>query len=578
MADTLERSPSSVISLPRFSLRHIAVVCAVAAAALIGLLLAVSVAGLAADAPALADSTPYKLAVWIADQNQKEAPVSFLAAAARAWAQLRGQTAASAEELGLFAQRLMVLWCALAGLVTFAGAAGLGARAAWARTALLAGLGLYTGLLFVFPPVPDSGLGPALVAVVLLIAALVFGQLNLRRFGSFVVVICAVLAGWELAKAAADSIGLGVRVAQPSWSYTTFDDLEAGLAALQQGEIAAFFADRKALEGLMPGMGERNALPDAAYPDLRWVSLSSDEQMLIFPVQPALPGRVAVAVPEPSAASLSASSQLISSVVGAVAGDFAVERYLALPRTLTLLDLKILNDLNLPHLQAIAEAFLQPARRNGEMLLVRILGQAGLYTWGEAVFGFVFGALLGLVLGTIFAHSRLLERAFLPYVVASQTVPILAIAPMVVIWLGASPLSVAVIAVYITFFPVTINTLRGLQSPDPLALELMQSYAASRWTTLWKLRFPSALPYIFAALKVSATASVVGAIIGELPSGIGAGLGRAILDFSSDYSLVSTPKLWAAIITAAAVGMTFFLLVSLAEKFMLRRYVRAAGG
>jgi NitT/TauT family transport system permease protein len=578
MADTLERSPSTVISLPRLSPRHITLVFVALAAALIGQLLAVHVVSLGADAPALVDSTPYKLAIWIADQNQKEVPVSVLASAARVWAQMRGQPAASAEELVLLAQQSVAIWCALAGVVTLAGAGGLIARALWARRPLLAGLAMYASLLFVFPSVPESGLGPALLAVVLLVIVLVFGQLDVRRAGSFAVVICTVLAGWELAKAAADSIDYGIRVAQPSWSYTTFADLDAGLAALQQGEIAAFFADRKALESLMPGIGDRYALPDAAYPDLRWVGLSSDEQVFIFPVQPTLPGRVAAAVPAARAASLGSPSQLIGSTVGAVEADFAVERYLALPRTLTLLDLKILNDLNLPHLQAIAEAFLQPARRNGEMLLVRILGQAGLYTWGEAVFGFVFGALLGLVLGTVFAHSRLMERAFLPYVVASQTVPILAIAPMVVIWLGASPTSVAVIAVYITFFPVTINTLRGLQSPDPLALELMESYAASRWKTLWKLRFPAALPYIFAALKVSATSSVVGAIIGELPSGIGAGLGRAILDFSSDYSLVSTPKLWAAIITAAAVGMTFFLLVSLAERFVLRKYVRAAGG
>ena len=135
-----------------------------------------------------------------------------------------------------------------------------------------------------------------------------------------------------------------------------------------------------------------------------------------------------------------------------------------------------------------------------------------------------------------------MERGLLPYVVASQTVPILAIAPMVVIWLGASQLSVAVIAAYLTFFPVTINTMRGMQSPEAAQVELMRSYASNRWTIMWKLRFPAALPYIFTALKVSATASVVGAIIGELPSGIGDGLGRAILDFSSDYSMISTPK------------------------------------
>ncbi len=146
---------------------------------------------------------------------------------------------------------------------------------------------------------------------------------------------------------------------------------------------------------------------------------------------------------------------------------------------------------------------------------------------------------------------------------------------MVVIWLGAGPLAVSVIAAYLTFFPVTINTLRGLQSPDPTAVELMHSYAATRWTIMWKLRFPAALPYIFTALKVSATASVVGAIIGELPSSIRDGLGRAILDFSSDYSLISTPKLWAAIVMAAMVGIVFFVIVSLIERVALRGQMRS---
>ena len=252
-------------------------------------------------------------------------------------------------------------------------------------------------------------------------------------------------------------------------------------------------------------------------------------------------------------------------------GSFADERYLAEPRSLVLLNLRIFNDLNLPHLQSIAQAFLQPARRNGPFLLISILSGAGLFTLSEAALGFAIGAALGFVLGTIFAHSPFLERSLLPFVVASQTVPILAFAPMVVIWLGASAVSVAVIAAYLTFFPVTINTLRGLLSPSPIALELMRSYAASRLETLWKLRIPAALPYIFTALKVSATASVVGAIIGELPSGISAGLGRAILNFSSDYSLVSTPKLWASIVTAAGIGILFFVTVSLVEWRALRQ-------
>lgn len=229
---------------------------------------------------------------------------------------------------------------------------------------------------------------------------------------------------------------------------------------------------------------------------------------------------------------------------------------------------KVTSDLNLPHLWAIGGAFDNPSRRNGPPLWA-VLFDAALFTFREALVGFLFGSLLGLFLGVLFVHFRLLERGCMPYVVASQTVPILAIAPMVIIWLKAGWFSVAVIAAYLTFFPVTINTLRGLRSPDPRALELMHSYAATPWTILWKLRFPAALPYIFTALKISATASVVGSIIGELPSGIRDGLGGAILNFNQYY--ISGPeRLWAVILVSAVVGIVFYLIVTLLEAIVLR--------
>lgn len=237
---------------------------------------------------------------------------------------------------------------------------------------------------------------------------------------------------------------------------------------------------------------------------------------------------------------------------------------------------KFASDLNLPHLWDIADAFGNPSRRNGPPLIETLI-DAAFFTFREALVGFIFGGILGFALGALFAHFGLLERGLMPYVVASQTVPILAIAPMVVIWLQAGWLSVAVIAAYLTFFPVTINTLRGLRSPDPMALELMRSYAATRWDILWKLRVPAALPYIFTALKVSATASVVGAIIGELPSGIRGGLGGAILNFNSFY--ISGPaRLWAAILASAVVGILFYLLVTLCEALILRGRQRPAEG
>ena len=163
---------------------------------------------------------------------------------------------------------------------------------------------------------------------------------------------------------------------------------------------------------------------------------------------------------------------------------------------------KVASDLNLPHTWAIAGAFGEPARRNGPPL-AGVLLSAALYTFRAALTGFLIGAALGIALAVLFLRFNLVERGCMPYVVASQTVPILAVAPMVVIWLQAGWLSVAIIAAYLTFFPVVINTLRGLRSPDPTAVELMHSYAAGEGQILWKLRFPAALPYIFTAFKIA---------------------------------------------------------------------------
>ena len=234
------------------------------------------------------------------------------------------------------------------------------------------------------------------------------------------------------------------------------------------------------------------------------------------------------------------------------------------------------NDRTMPHLHEIVGTLFEPSRRNGP-LLIDILWDAALFTAKEAAVGFVLGAVVGFALGAALAHSGLLQRGFLPYIIASQTIPILAVAPMVVVWVNPRlPPSlkdwgaVAVIAAYLTFFPVTINTMRGLTSVDPRALELMRSYAATNWKVLWKLRVPTALPYIFAALKIAAPASVVGAIIGELPASIQNGLGGAILNFNQ-YYVTAPERLWATNLIAALLGITFFLLVLVAERLVVRR-------
>ena len=231
------------------------------------------------------------------------------------------------------------------------------------------------------------------------------------------------------------------------------------------------------------------------------------------------------------------------------------------------------NDRTMPHIHDMIGQLFEPSRRNGP-LLIEVLGKAALFTAKEAAVGFALGAGVGFLIAVALVHSTLLQRGLLPYIVASQTIPILAIAPMVVVWLGGKGLpgwfSVSVIAAYLTFFPVAINARRGLQSADPRAHELMSSYAASRWSVLWKLRVPASLPYLFAAFKIAATACVVGAIIGELPASIQDGLGGAILNFNQYYA--SSPEsLWATNIIAALLGIAFFLIIVLAEKLVVRR-------
>jgi NitT/TauT family transport system permease protein len=235
------------------------------------------------------------------------------------------------------------------------------------------------------------------------------------------------------------------------------------------------------------------------------------------------------------------------------------------------------SDLALPHIWTILGAFVEPAQRNGPPLGLILAGQA-IATFREALIGFGVGAALGLLLGIAFVHSRLAERAFVPYVVASQTVPILAISPLIVVATKAGWVSVAIVSAYLTFFPVTIAALRGLRAADPRAFELMRSYAADRRQVLWKLRLPTSVPYLFASLRVAAASSVIGAIIGELPSGIPDGLGSALLNYNQYYTQ-GPERLWATIVMCSILGLGFVGLIRFVESRLTRdRYRPASAG
>jgi NitT/TauT family transport system permease protein len=231
------------------------------------------------------------------------------------------------------------------------------------------------------------------------------------------------------------------------------------------------------------------------------------------------------------------------------------------------------NEVNMPHIHDMLNAFTEPLQPGGPPL-IHYEWQWALFTAKEALLGFVLGAAIGFGLAVLLVHSRILRRGLVPYIVISQTVPILAVAPMVVVGLGqkgVSPwIAVSVIAAYLTFFPVAMNTLRGLLSPEWRDLELMRSYAADRRSVLWKLRVPASLPFVFSALKISATACVIGAIIGETPASIQDGLGGAIVNFNQYYS-TGPERLWATNIVCALLGFGFFGVIVLAEKLVLRR-------
>ena len=185
--------------------------------------------------------------------------------------------------------------------------------------------------------------------------------------------------------------------------------------------------------------------------------------------------------------------------------------------------------------------------------------------------GFGLGTLLGMVLAAAIVFSRTLDRALLPWIVASQTVPVLAIAPIVLVILGSLGFSgvapKATIAMYLCFFPVTVAMVQGLRAPQRIETELMHTYAASQWQAFWLLRLPSALPFLFPALRVAVAAGLVGAMVAELPTGAQAGLGARLLT-GSYYG--NTVGIWSALVLSALLGLGLTAAVAGVERVVLR--------
>nr|WP_082091576.1 ABC transporter permease [Domibacillus tundrae] len=205
-----------------------------------------------------------------------------------------------------------------------------------------------------------------------------------------------------------------------------------------------------------------------------------------------------------------------------------------------------------------------------------LLAEAIRITIFESVIGFLLSAVIGIGVSVLLASSKILERSIYPYAIILQTIPVVAVAPIVVIWFGAGFNSIVVISFLIGFFPVISNTLMGLNSADKNMDELFTLYNASRWQRMWKLRIPAAMPYIMAGLKISCTLSIVGAIVGEYVAGIGGGNGGLGYAITVAAIQVKTSFLFSCGIAAALLGISFYLLISLFSKMMLGSWHESA--
>ena len=228
----------------------------------------------------------------------------------------------------------------------------------------------------------------------------------------------------------------------------------------------------------------------------------------------------------------------------------------------------------MPHVWEMLSRYARPERRGGTGSIALVVLSGAWFTFRLAFTGFVIGASVGIALAVLMARYKVIERGLLPYLVVSQTIPLIALAPLVVSWGGKLHiggfewprwLSASVLGAFLAFFPVAVGTLRGLTSaPQPASLELMDSYAASWWQTLVKLRFPAAVPFMIPALKLGASASVIGVVVAELSTGLAGGVGRLIIEYSRE-STSDPAKVFTAVFGAAALGLAMAGLVGLID-------------
>ena len=239
------------------------------------------------------------------------------------------------------------------------------------------------------------------------------------------------------------------------------------------------------------------------------------------------------------------------------------------------------NDASMPHLSEIAGKFGEDevaGAADGGTVADSVLS-ALWYSLRLAAAGFAVGVAVGMLLALAMQRLRIVRRALLPYVVVSQTVPLIALAPLVYGWGGNLTLfgwewqpwmSVSALAAYLAFFPVAVGALRGLASPPPVQTELLAAFAASWWQTLLRLRLPASVPYLIPALRLAAASAVVGAIVAEISTGLRGGIGRLIISYAQQAT-GDPARVFAPILGAALMGLIVVGLISLVD-LALRRY------
>lgn len=236
------------------------------------------------------------------------------------------------------------------------------------------------------------------------------------------------------------------------------------------------------------------------------------------------------------------------------------------------------NDTAMPHIWTMLSRYGRPEVRGSDKRVWVVVLAGAWFSFRLAIVGFLLGSSIGVGLSILMSRFRIVERGLLPYLVVSQTVPLIALAPLVALWGGKLHIfgfewprwfSAAVLGAFLSFFPIAVGTLRGLASAPAAAVELMESYAASWKQILLKLRFPSAIPYMIPAFKLGASGSVVGVVVAEISTGLKGGIGRLIIEYAREAT-ADPAKVFTAVFGAAALGLTMAGVIAISDVYLMR--------